>query len=175
MPEPTIRAVIPYLIVDGAAAAIDWYREVFGAEEVARMTGGAGRIAHAELRIGPSSIFIADEHVQYEEILGPPRIGGTPVYLDLETDDVAGVFTTAPSPPARRASARRPTRRWPVQSAKVRDPFGHIWLITRSDWRQYDCAAVPRSVVPSDAFGQHGWHEPIWTLAFRRSVGRGSA
>ena len=48
----TIRGVTPYLIVAGGAAAIDWYRNVFGAEEVSRWTGGAGRIAHAELRIG---------------------------------------------------------------------------------------------------------------------------
>jgi PhnB protein len=72
-------SVIPYLIVDGAAAAIDWYRDVFGAEEVTRMTGGAGRIAHAEIRIGPSSVFVADEHPNYESIVGPAKAGGTPV------------------------------------------------------------------------------------------------
>src|SRR5919106_5103944 len=89
------RAVTPYLIIDGAAEAIDWYTRVFGADEVTRMTGGAGRISHAELRIGPSSIFFADEHPHYEGIVGPERIGGTPVYLDLETDDVAAAFDAA--------------------------------------------------------------------------------
>ena len=125
------RGVTPYLIVDGGAQAIDWYREVFGAVEVARMTGGAGRIAHAELRIGESSIFIGDEHVHYEDIHAPPRVGGTPVYLDLETDDVAAVFERAVAAGA--AAIRQPTDPgMAVQSAKVRDPFGHIWLITRS-------------------------------------------
>jgi PhnB protein len=126
-----LKGVTPYLIVDGAAEAIDWYRRVFGATEVARMTGGAGRVAHAELRIGPSSIFVADEHPHYEGIVGPGRVGGTPVYLDLETDDVPGVFAEATAAGA--TAIRDPTdRQLAVQSAKVRDPFGHIWLITRS-------------------------------------------
>jgi PhnB protein len=126
-----VRGVTPYLIVDGAAAAIDWYRDVFGAQEVARMTGGAGRIAHAEIRIGPASIFIGDEHVHYEDIHAPPRIGGTPVYLDIETDDVAALFERAVAAGA--TAIRQPTDpAMAVQSAKVRDPFGHVWLITRS-------------------------------------------
>ncbi len=124
-------SVIPYLIVDGASDAIDWYREVFEAEEVARMTGGAGRIAHAELRIGPSSVFVADEHPHYESIVGPAKVGGTPVYLDLETDDVVALHDRAVAAGA--TSIRTPTDpAMAVQSAKVRDPFGHIWLITRS-------------------------------------------
>ena len=126
-----ITGVTPYLIVDGGAAAIDWYRDAFGAEEVTRSTGGAGRIAHAELRIGESSIFIADEHPHFEEILSPAHIGGTAVYLDLETDDVAGVYEHAIAAGA--TSIRAPTDpQQAVWSAKVRDPFGHVWLITRS-------------------------------------------
>jgi PhnB protein len=125
------QGVTPYLIIDGAAAAIDWYRTALGAEEVARMTGGAGRIAHAELRIAGSSVFLADEHPHYESIVGPARIGGTPVYLDLETDDVAGVFDRAVAAGAE--AIRAPTDpSMTVQSAKLRDPFGHVWLITRS-------------------------------------------
>jgi PhnB protein len=126
----SVRGVTPYLIVDGAAAAIDWYREVFGAEEVTRMTGGAGRIAHAELRIGPSQVFVADEHPHYESIVGPTKVGGTPVYLDLETDDVGAFHDRAVASGA--TSIRAPTDpSMAVQSAKVRDPFGHVWLITR--------------------------------------------
>lgn len=126
-----IKGVTPYLVVDGAAAAIDWYREVFGAVEVTRWTGAAGRVAHAELSIGASAIFLGDEHPNLEDILAPPRVGGTPVYLDIETDDVAGVFAAAVAAGA--TEIRAPTDpQVRVQSAKVRDPFGHIWLITRS-------------------------------------------
>ena len=126
-----ISAVTPYLIVDGAAKAIEWYGKAFGAVEVARMTGGAGRVAHAEIRIGDASLFLADEHPHYEAIVGPAMVGGTPVYVDLETDDVAGIFAAAIAHGA--TEIRAPTDpQMAVQSAKVRDPFGHIWLITRS-------------------------------------------
>jgi PhnB protein len=126
----SIRGVTPYLIVDGAAAAIAWYIEAFDASEVTRMTGGAGRIAHAELRIGPASVFIADEHPHYEMIVGPAKTGGTPVYLDVETADVVGLHDRAVAAGA--TSIRAPTDpAMAVQSAKVRDPFGHVWLITR--------------------------------------------
>ena len=127
----TVRALTPNLIIDGAAEAIEWYRDAFGAVEVTRMTGGAGRIARAEIRIGPSSLFVADEHPHYEAIVGPAKVGGTPVYLDLETDDVAGVFAAAMAAGA--TEIRAPTDpQMAVQSAKVRDPFGHVWLITRT-------------------------------------------
>lgn len=126
-----IRFVTPYLVVDGGAEAIDWYRDVFGAEEVSRMTGAAGRVAHAELRIGPSSVYLGDEHPHLEDIFAPPRIGGTPVYLNLETDDVDGIFERAVIAGA--DAIRQPTdRELPLQTAKIRDPFGHVWLLTRS-------------------------------------------
>ena len=126
-----ITGVTPYLIIDGADEAIDWYTRAFGAVEVTRMTGGAGRIAHAEIRIGESSIFLADEHPHFEEILSPGHIGGTAVYLDLETDDVAAVYERAIAAGA--TSIRTPTDpQQAIWSAKVRDPFGHIWLITRT-------------------------------------------
>jgi PhnB protein len=125
------RSVTPYLIVDGGHEAIDWYREVLGAEEVSRAVGAAGRVAHAELRIGSSTIYLGDEHPHLEEIFAPPRIGGSPVYLDLETDDVAAIFERAVTAGA--DAIRQPSDpSMPLQTAKIRDPFGHIWLITRS-------------------------------------------
>lgn len=125
------RSVTPYLIVDGGHEAIDWYQDVFGAEEVSRAVGAAGRVAHAELRIGASLIYLGDEHPHLEDIFAPARIGGSPVYLDLETDDVAGTFERAVTAGA--DAIRQPTDpSMPLQTAKIRDPFGHIWLLTRS-------------------------------------------
>jgi PhnB protein len=123
--------VTAYLIVDGGHEAIDWYRDVFGAVEVARMTGAAGRVAHAELRIGESTIFLGDEHPHLEDIFGPIRVGGSPVYLSLDTDDVQGLFERAVVAGA--DAIRQPTDpQLPIQTAKIRDPFGHVWLLTRS-------------------------------------------
>jgi PhnB protein len=127
-----IRTVTPYLVVEGGHEAIEWYVEVLGAEEVSRMTGAAGRVAHAELRIGASTVYLGDEHPHLEDIFGPIRIGGSPVYLDLETDEVAGLFERAVTAGA--DAIRQPTDpELPIQTAKFRDPFGHIWLLTRSD------------------------------------------
>lgn len=124
-----IRGVVPYLVIEGAAAAIDWYREVFGAEELTRQVGGAGRVAHAELRIGASTIYLGEEHPHLEDIFAPGRIGGTPVYLDVETADLDALFARAVAAGA--TAIRQPTDpALPFRSAKVRDPFGHIWLIT---------------------------------------------
>src|SRR5688500_20044285 len=102
-----------------------------------RSRSPAGRVVQAGSRM-PScasaspAIFLGDEHVNYEDIHAPPRIGGTPVYLDIETDDVAGLFDRAIAAGA--SEIRPPTDpSMAVQSAKVRDPFGHIWLITRSE------------------------------------------
>ena len=124
-------SVVPYLVVDGGHEALDWYRDVFGAVEVSRMTGAAGRVAHAELRIGTSTIYLADEHPHLEDIFAPPRIGGTPVYLSLETDDVTALFERAVMAGA--DAIRQPTPpELPIQTAKIRDPFGHVWLLTRT-------------------------------------------
>jgi PhnB protein len=127
--RPSVRAVVPYLVIEGAAAAIDWYRDVFGAEEINRQVGGAGRVAHGELRIGSSTIYLGEEHSHLENIFGPGRIGGTPVYLDVETDDVDALFERAVAAGA--TAVRQPTDpALPFRSAKVRDPFGHVWLLT---------------------------------------------
>ncbi|MBW3612232.1 MAG: VOC family protein [Chloroflexi bacterium] len=129
-----IRSLVPYLVVDGGHEAIDWYVDVLGAVEVSRATGAAGRVAHAELRIGESSMFLGDEHPHLEDIFGPNRVGGTPVYLSLETDDVAAVFERAVTAGA--DAIRQPTDpELPIQTAKFRDPFGHVWLATRASRR----------------------------------------
>ncbi len=126
-----IRWVTPYLVIAGAHEAIDWYRDVLGAVEVDRQVGGAGRVAHAELRIGESRLFLGEEHPHLEAIFAPPRVGGTPVYLGLETDDVAGLFERMVAAGAE--PIRQPTDpALPLQTAKVRDPFGHVWLLSRS-------------------------------------------
>lgn len=126
----SVRTVTPYLVIEGAAAAIDWYRDVLGAVEISRQVGGAGRVAHAELRIGGSVLFLGEEHPHLEDIFAPARVGGTPVYLDLETDDVAGLFERMVAAGA--TPIRHPTDpALPVQTAKVRDPFGHVWLLSR--------------------------------------------
>ncbi len=82
--------VTPYLCVDGAAAAIDFYSSVFGATERTRMPAPGGKIGHAELQIGDSVVMLADEFPEMN-IRSPKAIGGTPVTLSVYVEDVDGV------------------------------------------------------------------------------------
>ena len=121
------RRVTPYLIVDGAAAAIDFYSSVFGATERMRMDGPEGRVGHAELEIGDSVIMLADEHPEMNAS-GPRSTGGTPVSLHLYVEDVDSVFERAVE------AGAKPLR--PVEDqfygdrlGSLEDPFGHHWSV----------------------------------------------
>jgi PhnB protein len=121
------HSVTPYLIVKGAAKAIDFYKQVFGATETFRMPQPDGRIGHAELKIGNSTIMLADEFPE-RNISGPESLGGTPVMIHLYIDDVDTV--------AKRAVAAGAKEIRPVQdqfygdrSGMFADPFGHQWNI----------------------------------------------
>jgi PhnB protein len=121
------RRVTPYLIVDGAAAAIDFYKSVFEASERMRMDGPEGKIGHAELEIGDSVIMLADEHVEMNA-RGPRSIGGTPVSLHMYVEDADGVFDRAVEAGAR---ALRPVEDqfYGDRLGSFEDPFGHHWHV----------------------------------------------
>ena len=86
------HSVTPYLIIDGAAKAIDFYKKAFEAEELFRMPMPDGKIAHAEIKIGDSPVMMADAS---EEFKGPRAFGGTPVSLMIYVNDVDRVFRQA--------------------------------------------------------------------------------
>ncbi len=121
------HSITPYLIVRGAARAIDFYKQVFGATEVMRMPGPDGRIGHAELRIGDSVVMMADEHPEMGAV-SPESIGGTPVMLLFYTTDVDAVFARAIAAGAKQL---RPIvdQFYGDRSGTVSDPFGHTWTI----------------------------------------------
>ena len=122
------HSVTPYLVVDGAARAIDFYVQAFGATEVMRMPGPGGKIAHAEIRIGDSHVMLADEHPEQGH-RGPKSVGGTPVGILLYVEDVDAMF--------RKAISLGATETRPVEdqfygdrSGSLTDPFGHNWMIS---------------------------------------------
>ncbi|MBA2563842.1 MAG: VOC family protein [Gemmatimonadetes bacterium] len=124
---PVIREVYPYLHVRGAAAAIDFYKRVFGAEELFRLSEPDGRIGHAELKLGPVTLMIVDEYPDYG-IRSPLAFGGTGSTLHLHVDDVdvlarraVQAGATMVMEPADQGHGERQCR--------VRDPFGHEWLL----------------------------------------------
>jgi PhnB protein len=119
--------VTPYLHVDGAAGAIDFYVEVLGATERMRMPGPDGKLGHAELALGNSVIMLADEHPDFGA-LAPKTVGGTPVTLHVYVEDVDAVHRAA-------VEAGATERRAPEdqfygdRSSQFEDPFGHHWNI----------------------------------------------
>ncbi len=119
--------VTPYLIVDDAAAAIDFYTSVLGATERMRMGGPDGKVGHAELGIGDSVIMLADEHPEIDA-RGPKAVGGTPVSLHVYVEDADSVFERAIESGA---EALRPVedKFYGDRSGSFEDPFGHRWHV----------------------------------------------
>jgi PhnB protein len=116
----------PYLIVNDAAGAIDFYQRAFGATEVMRFDHG-GKIGHAEIRIGDSPIMLADEHPEMGA-RSPQTLGGSPITILLYVEDVDAVFTQAV---AAGAKVQRPVedKFYGDRAGSVEDPFGHVWHI----------------------------------------------
>lgn len=119
--------VTPYLSVDGAAAAIDFYGAVLGATERMRMPAPDGKIGHAELQLGDSVIMLSDEHPEMG-ILGPKSVGGTAVTISVYVEDVDSVFEKAVQAGAK---ALRPVENqfYGDRSGQFEDPFGHRWNV----------------------------------------------
>ena len=119
--------VTPYLVVDGAGAAIEFYGTVFGATERMRLPGPDGTIGHAELQLGDSLIMVADEAPQLG-IRGPKVIGGTPVTISVYVEDVDGVVERAVQAGA---TLLRPVEDqfYGDRSGQLEDPFGHRWSV----------------------------------------------
>jgi len=119
--------ITPYLAVDGANDAIDFYTTVFGARERMRMQGPGGKVGHAELEIGNSLIMLADEFPDMGN-RGPKTIGGTPVTISIYVDDVDDVFDRAV---AEGATEIRPVENqfYGDRSGQLEDPFGHRWSV----------------------------------------------
>ena len=120
------HAVTPYLAVDDASAAIDFYMRAFGAKERYRMPGPDGKVAHAELEIRDSVIMLADPFGGDDR--SPKEVGTTTVGLFMYTEDVDASYRQAIDAGA--TSTQEPQDMfWGDRFARVTDPFGHSWQL----------------------------------------------
>jgi len=122
------HSITPYLHVHGAARALDFYKQAFGANELFRLQGPDGNIGHAEITIGDSIVMLADE-VPSMGIHSPYSLKGTSVSLMLYVEDVDNIVERAVKAGA---TIRRPLENkfYGDRSATLADPFGHEWTIS---------------------------------------------
>ena len=129
MPTPhnRVNEVFPYLRVKGAAAAIDFYQQIFGATERFRLTEPDGRIGHIELDLGNIVLMLSEEFPEYG-IYAPPQPGATGMAIHLHVDNADELAARAVAAGA--AMLREPTDQfYGERSCLIRDPFGHEWMI----------------------------------------------
>jgi PhnB protein len=120
------HSVTPYLIIKGAAEAIEFYKKAFGATELFRMEH-EGQVGHAEIKIGDSPIMLADEQPGMGYV-SPKTLGGTPVSLMIYVEDVDTIYTQAVKSGGEEVKALQ-DQFYGDRSGTLKDPFGHIWTV----------------------------------------------
>ena len=121
------HSVTPYLVVNEAARAIEFYKRAFGAQEKMRMDGPGGKIGHAELKIGDSIVMLSDE-MPGSGLRSPRSLGGSCAGVFLYVENVDSVFKQAVSAGAK-ADAQPSDMFWGDRFGKLTDPFGHQWSL----------------------------------------------
>ena len=121
-------AVSPHLVVDDAAAAIDFYVKAFGAQEYGRVPGPDGKLVHAALNINGSTVMLNDDFPEMTEgkSTTPTALGGSPVTIHLTVTDVDTKFAKAVDAGATVVHPLEDAF-WGDRYGVVRDPFGHLW------------------------------------------------
>jgi PhnB protein len=121
-------AITPYLIIQGAARAIDFYKDIFDATERMRMPAGEGRIGHAEINIGGSLLMLADPCPEMKAFAPAPG-SSAPVSLHVYVPDVDAVVSRAVAAGAKIERAVE-TKFYGDRSGTIVDPFGHRWHVS---------------------------------------------
>ena len=121
------HVITPYLTVDDAAEAIEYYKEAFGAKERGRMDAPEGKIGHAELEIGDSLVMLSDALPQFAT-RSPRELGGTSVSIHMYVEDVDAVVKKAVDAGAT-ITMEVADQFWGDRFGSVKDPFGHVWSI----------------------------------------------
>jgi PhnB protein len=121
--------VVPYLCIKGAAEAIEFYKKAFGARErMARITDGNGRVGHAEIEIGASTLMLADEHPEHK-FVSPHTLGGAHVQFFVSVPDVDAMMQRAVTAGGK---LTRPIANqfYGHRNGEITDPYGYRWTLS---------------------------------------------
>jgi PhnB protein len=121
------RTATPYLIIEGAAGAIEFYKRIFGARVLLSLAEPSGKIGHAEIKIGDSRIMLADEYPQ-TGYRSPQSLGGSPVSILLYVEDCDATFERAIANGAKTLNPMS-DQFYGDRAGTLQDPFGHVWTI----------------------------------------------
>lgn len=121
------NAVIPALAIKGAAKAMEWYKEVFGAKEKLVLTNPDKSLAHGEMTIDGCVIMVSEENLQYNK--SPQTLKGNSVNLCLYVKDVDAVIRKAEEKGAK-LLIKPADQFYGARSGRIEDPFGYIWIIS---------------------------------------------
>jgi PhnB protein len=134
--------LVPHLVVDDGAAALDFYAKAFGAEEMVRLPGPGGKLMHAAFRINGFMMFLNDDFPEFNDgkSTTPTALGGTAVTIHLHGPDVEGRFQRAVDAGATVVNPLE-DQFWGDRYGVVRDPFGHQWSLAESV-REVDMADI---------------------------------
>ena len=124
---PGFHTATPHLVVNGASDAVEFYQQAFGATEITRMVGAAGKLMYVEIQIGDSRIMLADEFPEMGT-KGPKSIGGSPITVHLYVEDVDAAFERAVAAGAEVTMALEDMF-WGDRYGTIEDPFGHHWAL----------------------------------------------
>jgi PhnB protein len=122
-----MHTVTPHLVCAGAAAAIEFYKKAFNATELGRLAGPQGKLMHAAIRIGDSTVMLVDEFPEWNS-LGPKSLKGSPVTIHLYVEDVDAFVKRAVAAGAK-ITMPVDDMFWGDRYGKLEDPFGHHWSV----------------------------------------------
>jgi PhnB protein len=123
------RSITPHLIVRGAARAIDYYKEAFGAVELMRLPGEDGKLMHAEIQIGDSKVYLVDEFPEaFDGVASPQQSGASTCTIHLFVEDCDAVVARAAAAGAK-VTMPPADMFWGDRYGRILDPFGHSWSI----------------------------------------------
>lgn len=125
--KPTIHEVFIYLRVSDPEAAIEFYGDIFGAEEIFRLTSPEGEIAHAEIKVGPAILMLSGEYPELD-IRSPKFYGGSGTAIHLHIDDVDSLAENIRATGSEILMEPKDQLHGERQ-CRFRDPFGHEWLL----------------------------------------------